>query len=105
MTPRTAQMLDDMIEEATVDCHDESESVMGLYSMLEENLTMPFRTVVLGVDVDVTGIDLMAGDQISAVCMNGPSKQRIGILDLPLPTPPPTGAEWIDAYRRWAEGG
>ena len=37
MTPRTARMLDDMIEEATVDCHDESESVMGLYTMLDED--------------------------------------------------------------------
>jgi hypothetical protein len=32
------------------------------------------------------------------------SRQRIGILDLPLPDPPPDGAEWIEAYRRWACG-
>jgi hypothetical protein len=25
----------------------------------------------------------------------------IPILDLPLPTPPPGGAEWIEAYRHW----
>jgi hypothetical protein len=24
------------------------------------------------------------------------------ILDLPLPQPPPGGAEWIGAYRHWA---
>ena len=30
--------------------------------------------------------------------------QRIPILDLPLPTPPPEGAQWIEAYRRWAKG-
>ncbi|MFC4013690.1 hypothetical protein ACFOY2_41130 [Nonomuraea purpurea] len=29
-------------------------------------------------------------------------KQAIGILDLPLPDPPPAGAEWIHALRRWA---
>jgi len=23
-------------------------------------------------------------------------------LDLPLPSPPPAGAEWIAAYRHWA---
>ncbi|MCA1672630.1 MAG: hypothetical protein LC799_10650 [Actinobacteria bacterium] len=28
-------------------------------------------------------------------------RQVISILDLPLPTPPPEGAEWIDAYRYW----
>jgi len=25
--------------------------------------------------------------------------------DLPLPTPPPDGADWIEAYRRWLGGG
>jgi hypothetical protein len=29
-------------------------------------------------------------------------RQAIPILDLPLPTPPPDGAEWIEAYRHWA---
>lgn len=29
-------------------------------------------------------------------------EQAIGILDLPLPDPPPIGAEWIHAFRRWA---
>jgi hypothetical protein len=28
--------------------------------------------------------------------------QAISVLDLPLPEPPPKGAEWIAAYRRWA---
>lgn len=28
-------------------------------------------------------------------------EQRIGVLDLPLPTPPPAGAQWIEAYRHW----
>jgi hypothetical protein len=25
----------------------------------------------------------------------------IRVVDLPLPAPPPAGAEWIEAYRRW----
>lgn len=34
----------------------------------------------------------------------GESEQRIGlpILDLPLPSPPPAGWEWIETYRLWA---
>jgi hypothetical protein len=45
-----------LVEEAIVDCHDESEAVMGLYTMIEDHLDVPFATVVLGVDVKVTGV-------------------------------------------------
>jgi hypothetical protein len=96
--------LDALIAEATVDCYNESECVTGFYTMLEDNLTVPFRTVVLGVDVTVTGLDLTEDEQITAVCTRGKAKQRIPILDLPLPAPPPKGSQWIDAYRRWAKG-
>ena len=27
---------------------------------------------------------------------------RFRIYDLPLPDPPPEGADWIEAFRRWA---
>ncbi len=32
------------------------------------------------------------------------SRQAIDILELPLPSPPPTGTEWIEAYRHWRKG-
>jgi len=97
-------VLDALIAQATVDCYNESECITGFYTMLEDNIAVPFQTVVLGVDVTVTGVDLTEDGQITAVCTRGKAKQRIPILDLPLPTPPPKGAEWIDAYRRWAKG-
>ena len=96
--------LDALIAEATVDCYNDSECMTGWYTMLEDNLVVPFHTMVLGVDVAVTGVDLGEDDQITAVCARGRVKQRIPILDLPLPTPPPDGAEWIDAYRHWLRG-
>jgi hypothetical protein len=43
-------------------------------------------------------------EQIVAVCVRGKSRQGVPILDLPMPDPPPAGAEWIDAFRRWARG-
>jgi hypothetical protein len=39
---------------------------------------------------------------IVAVCVRGRHRQAIPVLDLPLPDPPPRGAEWIAAYARWA---
>jgi hypothetical protein len=57
---------------------------------------------VLGVEVTAEKVDLSDDNRIVVVCTRGKSHQRIPILDLPLPKPPPKGAEWIDAYRRWA---
>ncbi len=97
--------LDRLVEEATVDCYNESEQVTGLYTMIEDNLRLPFETEVLGVPVTVTGIDITEDDQIVAVCKRGGLRQKLPILDLPLPNSRPAGSEWIDAYRHWARGG
>ena len=96
--------LDRLIAEAMVDCYNESEEVTGIFTMLEENLAVPFITKLLGVEVTVERVDLNDADEIVAICRRGREKQRISVLDLPLPKPTPSGAEWIDAYRRWAGG-
>jgi hypothetical protein len=90
-----------MIEEATADCYNEEEQATGLFTMIEENLTVPFETRVFGVSVTVTSLDLTDSIQIVATCCRDGLRQAIPILDLPLPTPPPAGTDWIDAYRRW----
>jgi hypothetical protein len=92
--------LDGLVEEATVDCYNEDEQLTGLFTMIEDNLALPFTTRVLGVEVAVRGVDLR-GDRIVAICHRGRERQAIAILDLPLPDPPPDGAQWIEAYRHW----
>jgi hypothetical protein len=93
--------LEEMTEQATVDAYSESEQITGWFTMIEENLGVPFETTVLGVPVTVEGVDLNRSEQIVAVCKRGRIRQSLPILDLPLPTPLPVGAEWIEAYRRW----
>mgnify|MGYP001032597285 FL=1 len=100
----SAAKLDQLIKEATADAYGESEEVTGFYTMLEDHLAVPFQTEVLGIEVAVEEIDLTDDEQIVAVCARGKSRQRIPILDLPLPDPPPDGFEWIEGYRRWARG-
>ena len=99
--PLSEDRLADLIEEATVDAYGPSEQVSGFFTMLEEHLAFPFSAKVLGVDVVVDGVDLTDADEIVAVCKHGRVRQAIPILELPLPTPPPEGAEWIAAYRHW----
>jgi hypothetical protein len=97
--------LDRLIEEAIVDAYGESEQRVGLYTMLEEHLRVPFETEILGVPVTVERVDMTDDEQIVAVCRRGRSRQTVPILDLLLPEPLPDGAEWIEAYRCWAREG
>jgi hypothetical protein len=90
-----------MVEEATVDCYNELELVTGWFTMIEDNLAVPFETAVLGVQVTVERIDLSRSEQIVAICKRGNERQTVPILDLPLSQPQSAGAEWIEAYRRW----
>jgi hypothetical protein len=102
--PLSAAKLDRLIEEALIDAYGEEEQRMGFYTMLEDHLAMPFKTEILGLEVTVQRLDFTDDDQIVAVCARGRLRQAIPILALPLPDPPPSGTEWIQAYRRWVRG-
>jgi len=90
-----------MAEEATVDAYGDDEQAMGSHVMIVDNLKIPFVTSVLGVEVAVEHIGLGEDNSILAVCARGGIRQAVRVLDLPLPEPPPVGAQWIDAYRHW----
>ena len=94
-----------MIEEAIVDCYNESEQATAFFTMIEEKLAVPFETTVLGASVTVERIRQGPGDHIVAICSRGRDRQAVPIVDLPLPSPPPAGAEWIGAYRYWLDHG
>lgn len=93
--------LDLLIDEAIVDANGEDEQLSGFAVMIADNLAMPFETTVLGVTVTVEKVS-ETGSGIVAICVRGKHRQAIPVLDLPLPDPPPRGAEWIAAYDRWA---
>jgi hypothetical protein len=91
----------EMIAQATVDAYGDSEQTTGWVTMIEENLAVPFETEVLGVPITVERVDLDGAEQIIAICRRRRARQLLPIIDLPLPTPLPDGAEWIEAYCRW----
>ena len=94
-----------LIEEAIVDAYGESEQRVGFLCMPQEHLACPFTTQVLGDSVTIERIDLNDADEIVAICRRQRHRQHIPILDLPLPTPPPAGWQWIEAFRYWRRGG
>lgn len=103
-TEPSPRQLDKLIEDATVDCYDEEEQASGFFSMIEENLALPFAIRVLGVEASVVAVEMDDDGGLKAVCERGGERQCIGLIDLPMPSPLPTGAEWIAAYRRWVSG-
>lgn len=102
MTSLFRARLEEMIKRATVDCYTDSEQACGLFTVIEESLAVPFETTVLGVPVIVTGLDLADDDQIVALVRRGADRQRLALVDLPLPDSPPVGWQWVAAYRLWA---
>lgn len=100
----TRARLDELVEEALVDAYGGSEQVTGFYTMMENDLRLPFETQILGMTVIVEAIDITEDDQLVAVCRRDKTKQRISLPELPLPSPLPEGAEWIVAYRYWRTG-
>ena len=98
----SAAELDELIEQATVDCYNASEQLTGLFTMMEEDLALPFTTMVLGVPVTVARVDVTTTDEIVAICTREGHRQTIPILQLPVPDVPPDGWERVEAYRRWA---
>jgi hypothetical protein len=96
--------LEALVEEASIDAYNEAEQAAGFFTMLEDNLRLPFETEIFGVKVTVERVDMTEDDSIVAICKRGSKRQRVSILDLPLPSPPPQGAEWIAAYKYWRGG-
>ena len=92
MAPLRLAELDALVEATFVDAYHEDEQRTGLCTMIADNLAVPFTTLVLGVEVTVHSVDLR-GDTVVAICHPGRLRQAIGILELPLPDPPPAGSE------------
>jgi hypothetical protein len=100
----STRQLNTLVEQAIVDAYGASEQRVGFLCMLQEHLACPFTTDVLGYAVTVERIDSNEAEEIVAVCRRQRHRQLIPILDLPVPIPPPTGWEWIEAYRYWSRG-
>ena len=98
------EKLEALIEEAVVDAYGDDEQKVGLLTMMQEHLALPFSVSILGIEATVEKVDMTRDGRIVAVCQRNGIRQRIEILDLPLPKPAPTGAEWIAAYSHWRRG-
>ena len=95
--------LQELIEEATIDCYDEEEQLSGFWTMIEENVVCPFQAKVIGEEVTVTGFEWPSGRNFLAVCERNGKKYQVDLTSLEWTKPRPEGFEWIEAYFLWLE--
>ena len=94
--------LDELIEEATVDCYSEEEAHTGLLTMIEDNVVCPFRAKVIGEEIEVLALEWPpSGYGLMAVCERKGQPHRVDITSLEWVKPYPEGFEWIVAYLNW----
>ncbi|PJE63264.1 hypothetical protein COU88_00480 [Candidatus Roizmanbacteria bacterium CG10_big_fil_rev_8_21_14_0_10_39_6] len=94
------KQLDNLIEEATVDCYDEYECLAGFSSYLGDKLLFPFSAQIVGEEVKVVGLDFDE-EQIKAVCEKQGKKYKINILNIEYTQKNVKNYQYIEAFRKW----
>ncbi|HIJ01687.1 TPA: hypothetical protein HA363_03475 [Candidatus Woesearchaeota archaeon] len=104
IAPREKKRYEQIIEEATMDCHDEDEQISGWACLLDDwihtpcNCTIGKEMAVLEkVDTDDTG------NAIIGVIKLNKTKLRVLIQDIVLDNP--EAMTYINAYRYWCKNG
>ncbi len=90
-----------LIDDALVDACGEAEQATAFYTMIEDHLTLPIKTAILGIAVTVERVELNDRDDVVFVCRRGKHRLRVSAADLPDPGSIPEGWEWVEAYSAW----
>jgi hypothetical protein len=99
--------LQELLDQATVDCYDEEEEFGGVLCTLEDNLDFPLQAEAMGEPVEVIGLDSRRSSLrrgIVARVRKGDKEYTVGLSELVMIDPDPTSAEWLAVYRYWAYG-
>ena len=98
--------LDELLEEATVDCYGDDEVFTGVVVTLAENLPFPFEAEVLGETVEVIGIDDSRSDMrrgVIATVRKGKKEYSVALSELQVSKNTQTN-EWFEMYKYWVQG-
>ncbi len=104
---KTSQkQLDKLLEEAIVDCYDESEAFYGVVVTLDNNLPFPFEAKALDETVEVLGVDDNRSDMkrgIIARVRKGKREYGVALSELEIPKKLKTN-KWLEMYEYWLQG-
>src|SRR5436190_568585 len=98
---QNVRQLDQLIDEITVDCHDEDEQLMGFESAFDEEANFPCPGTVVGAPVEVLHIGRSdCRRELIATCARAGKRYEIALLDVDIHADPNIG-RLLAAYRRW----
>jgi len=97
--------LQELLDQATVDCYDAEEEFSGVLCTLDDHLNFPLQAELLGEQVEVIGLDNRRSNLrkgIVARVRKGSREYTVGLADLSFIAPDLVSAEWLAMYRYWA---
>jgi hypothetical protein len=98
--PHNDPDLDSLIEEITVDAHDEDEQLMGFENAFDE-ASFPCPGTVVGEDVEVLSVNAAEDrPELIASCQRNSKRYEIALLDIDINADAET-SRLIAAYRHW----
>ncbi|HEY5343638.1 MAG TPA: calcium-binding protein [Solirubrobacteraceae bacterium] len=93
--------LDALIEEITVDAHDEDEQLMFFENAFDEDASFPCPATVIGEEVQALSVSRSNNrHELIATCQRNDRRYEIALLDVDLDADPQTSL-LIAAYRHW----
>lgn len=98
-------VIDELIEEIVVDAYGDYEQLSSFQVAFEEGARFPFRGRVVGVEVEVTGLDFDGDERrgLVALCHRAGEHHTVSLLDVTPTGPLPLATRRLfDAYRRWS---
>ncbi|MBL4848939.1 MAG: hypothetical protein JKY65_25735 [Planctomycetes bacterium] len=93
----------ELMEEYLADAHDDDEQLMGLHALLEDQLSFPAKGRVVGVEVEVVGVEYGGNPYrgVVAVCDRAGRPYAVSFLDVTFP-PHSVAADCQAALRKWS---
>ena len=93
--------LDTLIDEITVDCHDEDEQLTGFEAAFDEDGNFPCPGTIIGEEVEILHVSQGNGRrELIATCQRAGRRYDIALLDIDIHADPAT-TRLLAAYRRW----
>ena len=98
-----AASLEEIIDEFTVEAHDDDERIWNFRQALQKHVSLPCGGLVIGEPVSVTGFEYYGNQRraVTATCRRADGREYdVAASEVAIPAST-TGARYLAAYRQW----